>query len=91
MKYLNAQKVLPDGLLKAVQTYIEGETLYIPRKESGRRPWGDKSGYKQYLNKRNAEIFRRYAAGETVEALAEAFFLSEPSIRRILAKQKRLG
>jgi len=43
MKYKNAQDILPDKLLQELQTYISGETLYIPNIES-KKQWGEQSG-----------------------------------------------
>lgn len=43
MGYKAAAQVLPEDLLLAVQEYIDGEYLYIPRKEGSRRSWGDKT------------------------------------------------
>lgn len=42
MSYKNANGVLPRHLLHAIQQYIDGEYLYIPRKESEKLPWGAK-------------------------------------------------
>ena len=33
MSYKKANEVLPQALLNAVQQYIDGEYIYIPRKE----------------------------------------------------------
>ncbi len=30
MKYLNANKVLPDFLVKELQNYVQGDYLYVP-------------------------------------------------------------
>ena len=30
MKYLNAQVILPDALVKELQTYVQGEYIYVP-------------------------------------------------------------
>ena len=30
MKYKNAQEILPDRLLKELQQYVSGETIYVP-------------------------------------------------------------
>jgi len=50
MKYRNASDILPDELLKEVQKYTSGETLYIPSSKE-RKKWGHGSGarifYKQ--------------------------------------------
>ena len=55
MKYKNAQDILPDRLLKELQQYVSGETLYIPRRQS-RKSWGETSGAREYYKKRNEEI-----------------------------------
>ena len=30
MKYLNAQFILPDALVKELQTYVQGGYIYVP-------------------------------------------------------------
>ena len=30
MKYKNAQDILPDQLLRELQKYVSGETIYVP-------------------------------------------------------------
>ena len=83
MKYKNAQDVLPDALLKDLQKYVSGETLYIPNVES-KKPWGAASGARSYYRRRNAEIRQKYESGSTIEQLAEEYSLSTDSIRKIL-------
>lgn len=39
MKYVNAAEVLPEKLLRELQTYVDGELLYIP-KASVKKEWG---------------------------------------------------
>ena len=34
MKYNNAQDILPDKLLKELQQYVSGETLYVPNAQT---------------------------------------------------------
>ena len=83
MKYKNAQDILPDRLLKELQQYISGETLYIPQAES-KKPWGETSGAREYYKRRNEEIRELYRAGTDAAALAESYHLSADSIRKIL-------
>ena len=83
MKYKNAQDVLPDALLKELQKYVSGETLYIPNAE-GKKPWGETSGARSYYRARNAEIRQKHQSGSTIEQLAEEYSLSTDSIRKIL-------
>ena len=60
MGYKAAAQVLPEDLLLAVQEYIDGEYLYIPRKEGSRRSWG---GYNA-----NPSADRGAKLGNTTEA-----------------------
>lgn len=83
MKYKNAQDVLPDRLLKELQNYVSGETLYIPRAES-KKQWGESSGARSYYKQRNDDIRQKHALGRTIEELAEEFNLSVESIRKII-------
>ena len=83
MKYKNAQDVLPDALLKELQKYVSGETLYVPNAE-GKKPWGASSGARSYYRERNAQIRQKRGQGSTIEQLAEEFSLSTDSIRKIL-------
>lgn len=76
--------MLPARLLEQLQEYIAGELIYIPKKEETRKGWGEANGTRQAIRRRNEEIRRRYAAGETVQALAVRYHLSEDSIRKII-------
>ena len=44
MSYVNANEVLPDALVQEIQKYLDGQLLYIPRKQSNAFSWGEKSG-----------------------------------------------
>ena len=46
MRYMRAADVLPPDLLEQIQAYIDGEYLYIPRRETERKPWGAANGRK---------------------------------------------
>ena len=86
MRYMRAADVLPPDLLAQVQAYIDGEYLYIPRREAGRRPWGAANGRKAETLARNLEIYRRYREGISVDQLAEDYFLAPKSIWKIIAR-----
>ena len=62
MKYENAKDILPAKLLEEVQKYAEGKLIYIPKAEKP-KGWGEASGYRDKLNKRNSMICSRYSAG----------------------------
>ena len=83
MKYKNAQDILPDRLLKELQKYISGETIYIPKAET-KKQWGESSGARSYYKQRNEEIRSKYASGMTIDQLAEEYNLLIESIRKII-------
>ncbi len=83
MRYRNACDVLPEELLKEVQKYAAGETLYFPR-SSTRKRWGENSGARSFFEQRNAEIRQKYLQRSSVERLAEEYCLSAETIRKIV-------
>ncbi len=85
MKYRKAQNILPDKLIELIQEYVDGDYLYIPRKDGKRKTWGEKSGTRALLKSRNLEIYQKYLDGKTAEELSMEYFLSEQSIRRIIS------
>lgn len=83
MKYRNAQDILPDKLLKELQKYASGETIYIPSK-ADKKAWGQTSGARQYYQERNERICEKFKQGNSLDDLAEEYHLSTDSIRRIV-------
>lgn len=90
MKYVKAKDVLPKDILEMVQKYVDGEYLYIPRKDMNRKAWGEKSGAKNILQVRNLEIYEKYSSGTTVDELSQEYYLSRKSIWRIISQAKHL-
>lgn len=88
MKYVKAEMILPDELLKEIQKYIQGEYLYIPSELEKRKKWGEKSGSRMYIEKRNEDIRSKYKNGHKIKNLAEEFFLSVDSIKKIIYLKK---
>lgn len=88
MQYINGAEVLPEELLKQIQKYIEGELIYIPKIKE-RTSWGCKSGTRDFIDNRNKEIFLLYNQGNNIKVLAERFFLSEYSIKKIVSKYNK--
>jgi len=84
VRYIKAEDVLPEVLIRQIQQYADGVCIYIPRKPENRRTWGQETGYKAELCRRNADIRRDYARGVRVAELCKRYHLSEKSIRRIL-------
>jgi len=90
MKYSNAYNVLPSDIVKVIQEFVDGEYLYIPRKEEKQKKWGEQSGSRDTLKKRNAEIHLKYIKGAEILDLAQQYYLSDKSIRRIISQQKKI-
>ena len=86
MGYKAAKDVLPKELLQVIQEYVDGEYLYIPRKEGCKRSWGEVSASRQITLCRNAEIRKRYKGGLSIRRLAEAYYLSPKTVYRIVAE-----
>ena len=90
MKYVKAIDVLPQEIIEIIQNYVDGEYLYIPRKNDNKKSWGEKSGIKSSLKIRNNEIYKKYLQGTPIYELTREYFLSEKSIRRIISIEKRI-
>ncbi|MCE5323189.1 hypothetical protein LLG46_07730 [bacterium] len=85
MRYKNASDVLPDDLLKEVQKYAAGDTLYFP-KDTARKKWGEDSGARNYFQQRNDEIRQKFLQKVSIERLADEYCLSEETVRKIIFK-----
>lgn len=86
MGYIKAVDVLPDELISEIQKYVNGQMLYIPRKCEEHLNWGEKSGTRKRLEKRDKKIFDEYVSGKAISDLSKEYFLSEKSIQRIIRK-----
>lgn len=84
MNYVKAETILPDNLVKEIQKYIQGQYVYIPSEPQKKKKWGENSGHRAYIQKRNEDIRYKYEKGYTIEDLAKNFFLSVYSIRKII-------
>ncbi len=84
MRYFNAQSILPDALIKELQTYIQGGYIYVPVKQESKKRWGEVSGYRRELEQRNRQIKREYKCGISIENLSEKYCLSPYAVRKII-------
>ena len=84
MKYINATTILPDLLIAELQKYVQAGYIYIPAKDEQRKSWGELSGYRKELEKRNEEISAKYEQGTSMEELADYYYLSIYAIRKII-------
>lgn len=88
MSYIKADEVLPQNIIAIIQQYIDGESIYIPKRNNERAEWGKKSGIKQELQTRNRSIFNDYLLGVSTLNLADKYCLSDKSIQRIIRDMK---
>ncbi len=89
MGYRRAEEILPNNIIELIQQYVDGESIYIPRKTEYRQAWGSSTCIRQELEKRNQEIMQEHKLGTSVQKLAQKYYLSEKSIQRILREQKK--
>ena len=71
-----------------IQNYIDGEYIYIPKKEDNKQQWGTATNTRKELSVRNSKIYIDYKNGVSRHELAEKYFLSIKSIDRIVLKEK---
>lgn len=86
MSYIRADEILPIELLEAIQQYVDGQLIYIPRKE--KQQWGSGTSAREFFRERNERIFQAWQKGISEDELSRRFSLSRKSIQRILRSQK---
>lgn len=84
MKYINANTILPDALVEELQKYVQAGYIYVPAKDEQHKAWGELSGYREELKRRNQMIVSEYRQGTSVEELADRYYLSIYAIRKII-------
>lgn len=89
MSYVKAADVLPQELIDLIQTYIDGEYIYVPRRAPNRKAWGERTGSKEATHARNLEIYRAYTGGVSTSCLSQRYFLSPKSIQKIIARYRQ--
>ncbi len=88
MKYIKADVIFPDELLKEVQKYVYGKVIYIPNPDGERKGWGECSGSRKKLNQRNKDIREKYGQGYSIDQLSSKYYLSFDSIKKIIYSNK---
>ena len=88
MCYVTAKQVLPIEVIEMIQNYIDGEYIYIPKKEGNKQQWGTTTNTRKELSVRNSKIYIDYKNGVSRRELAEKYFLSIKSIDRSVLKEK---
>jgi len=89
MSYIKAADVLPKEIIDLIQDYIDGEYIYVPRKEINRKAWGENTSSKEMILIRNMDIYEKYTKGISIDHLSETYYLSTKSIQKIIARLKR--
>ncbi len=89
MGYKNGKDILPEELIRQIQQYIDGENIYIPRKEGEHKKWGEKTPTRKLLQERNDEIVQKYCKGVSVVYLSSEYHISTQGIYKIIKQQKQ--
>ena len=89
MGYRKAETILPPEVVALIQQYVDGEYIYIPRREGKRKSWGETTGCRKETSERNRRLYRDYRAGMRMKELAEKYFLSIKSIQRIVTEERK--
>ncbi|EPS50467.1 hypothetical protein CFSAN002367_11989 [Clostridium botulinum CFSAN002367] len=84
MGYKQANKIFPVDLLNEIQNYVDGQYVYIPRKDGNQKMWGEVNRSKEIISKRNIEIFKKYNNGISVKELASMYYLSPKPYIKLL-------
>jgi len=90
MSYAKARDIFPDEILEIIQNYVEGEYIYIPKKEENKIAWGELTQSKKELLNRNARIYEEYLTGMSTQNLSEKYYLSPKTIQRIILQKKKI-
>ena len=91
MRYVNAREVLPEPLVRELQKVVPGGCLYVPRDEESGRRWGEASGSRAELERRNRLIREERAAGASITELADRHALSVHAIKKIVYRPRGDG
>lgn len=89
MSYSNARDIFPKEILEIIQNYVDGEYIYIPKKEENKIPWGELTKSKNELLKRNTSLYEDYLKGISTQLLSEKYYLSPKTIQRIISDKRK--
>ena len=84
MKYVNAERILPEEVVKLLQEYAEGELLYVPKRLQNYKLWGEVSGGREEFKERNENIRNAFRSGVTLSELADQYCLSKTAVKKIV-------
>jgi len=89
MKYVKATAILPEELIIEIQKYVQGETIYIPKPKQSYQKWGARSGTRTLIKDRNKSIRNEFQNGKSIHQLAEEYFLSIETIKKIVYSRSK--
>jgi Mor family transcriptional regulator len=89
MSYANARDIFPQEVLKIIQKYVDGEYIYIPKKEENKMAWGELTQSKYELQIRNARMYEDHLSGVSLQSLSERYYLSPKTIQRIILQKRK--
>ena len=89
MSYYKATEILPEHIIKEIQKYVDGHSIYVPRKPDTRKSWGESTETLSVLEERNKQIYSEYLEGYSITQLSEKYYLVEKSIQRIIRQRKQ--
>ncbi len=89
MSYAKARDIFPHEILEIIQNYVNGEYIYIPKKEENKIAWGELTQCKKEILNRNAKIYEEYLQGISKQSLSERYYLSPKTIQRIISEKRR--
>ena len=84
MKCLKAVNILPKDLLSAVQKYVQGGLLYIPKTKESRKKWGENTGYRSYVEERNNAMRMKFLTSDSIDNLAAEYNLAVETVKKIV-------
>ncbi|WP_315070207.1 CD3324 family protein [uncultured Clostridium sp.] len=90
MGYSSARDVFPENILRMIQEYVDGECIYIPKKEENKIAWGKLTKSKEELLVRNNKIYEDHLSGISIQSLSETYYLSPKTIQRIILQKKNI-
>jgi hypothetical protein len=89
LSYANARDIFPSEILELIQDYVDGEYIYIPKKEQNKIAWGELTQSKQEILSRNERIYEDYMSRTSIQNLSESYYLSLKSIQRIISEKRK--
>lgn len=88
MQYINAEDILPKSLSFQIQQYIGGSIIYIPQKDTDKKPWGASTNSRSEIIDRNNEIKEKKKIGASIDELMDEYHLSYDTIKSIIYRKK---